>query len=242
MSAAVQEIRDELTSLERVGLALQYKKPDRVPAAPLVCGASSRVLGYSYARWSQDPKAAAASLLAKCDISSPHAVARLRERLAALNPSAPLTVANHGAVDAGWLLRPANESAVWAHAKAHAGHDHRNHSHGIRSVCLWFGQPLDEESFWRAMTDLTETHGERLLRIKGLLNLAGAPRPVAIHGIGNILHPLEPLSEWTDADRRSRVVFIADRLGEAEIAPFFVSFAPIPARHETHSDFEAATL
>ncbi len=64
MSAAVQEIRDELTSLERVGLALQYKKPDRVPAAPLVCGASSRVLGYSYARWSQDPKIATASLLA----------------------------------------------------------------------------------------------------------------------------------------------------------------------------------
>ncbi len=64
MSAALQETSDELTSLERVGLALQYKKPDRVPAAPLVCGASSRVLGYSYARWSQDPKIATASLLA----------------------------------------------------------------------------------------------------------------------------------------------------------------------------------
>ena len=64
MSAAALEIRDELTSLERVGLALQYKKPDRVPAAPLVFGASSRVLGYSYARWSQDPKIATASLLA----------------------------------------------------------------------------------------------------------------------------------------------------------------------------------
>jgi uroporphyrinogen decarboxylase len=56
--------RDELTSLERVGLALQYKKPDRVPAAPLVCGASCRVLGISYDRWSQDPQAATASLLA----------------------------------------------------------------------------------------------------------------------------------------------------------------------------------
>jgi uroporphyrinogen decarboxylase len=58
------EPREELTSLERVVLALQYKKPDRVPAAPLVCGASSRVLGYSYDRWSQDPKIAIRSLLA----------------------------------------------------------------------------------------------------------------------------------------------------------------------------------
>jgi uroporphyrinogen decarboxylase len=55
---------DELSSLERIGLALQYQKPDRVPAAPLVCGASCRVLGISYDRWSQDLAAATASLLA----------------------------------------------------------------------------------------------------------------------------------------------------------------------------------
>ena len=62
------EAREELSSLERVVLALQHKKPDRVPAAPLVCGASSRVLGYSYDRWSQDPKVAVASLLAAQDL------------------------------------------------------------------------------------------------------------------------------------------------------------------------------
>lgn len=58
------EPQEDLSSLERVVLALQYQKPDRVPAAPLVCGASCRVLGYSYDRWSQDPKVAVASLLA----------------------------------------------------------------------------------------------------------------------------------------------------------------------------------
>lgn len=65
MTVAIRtEPREALTSLERVVLALQYQKPDRVPAAPLVCGASSRVLGYSYDRWSQDAKVATASLLA----------------------------------------------------------------------------------------------------------------------------------------------------------------------------------
>jgi len=62
------EKREELTSLERVVLALQYKKPDRVPSAPLVCGASSRVLGYSYDRWSQDAEVATASLIAAQDL------------------------------------------------------------------------------------------------------------------------------------------------------------------------------
>jgi uroporphyrinogen decarboxylase len=65
MTVAIHTVaREELTSLERVVLALQYKKPDRVPAAPLVCGASSRVLGFSYARWSQSADIAAKSLLA----------------------------------------------------------------------------------------------------------------------------------------------------------------------------------
>lgn len=55
--------RDPLTSLERVSLALQYKQPDRVPVAPLVCGASHRVLGITYDRWSQDADLAVQSLL-----------------------------------------------------------------------------------------------------------------------------------------------------------------------------------
>ncbi len=104
-----------------------------------------------------------------------------------------------------------------------------SHNHGIRSVCLWFEQPLDAAIVpagdARLLRKLT---ARMLLRIKGLLNLAGEPRPVAIHGIGDFLHPLEPLPEWPDADRRSRIVFIADRLAEAEIAPFFVAFGRIP--------------
>ena len=56
--------KEELTSLQRIGLALQYKKPDRVPVAPLVCGASRRVLGVTYDKWATNSEIAAASLLA----------------------------------------------------------------------------------------------------------------------------------------------------------------------------------
>lgn len=50
-----------MNSLERVATVLQGKIPDRVPAAPLVCGASRRVYGVTYAEWSQDGE-----LMAKC--------------------------------------------------------------------------------------------------------------------------------------------------------------------------------
>jgi len=55
---------DELTSLERVSLTLQRKEVDRIAAVPLVCGASYRVLGTRYDKWSTDAELATKSLLA----------------------------------------------------------------------------------------------------------------------------------------------------------------------------------
>ena len=52
-----------MTSLERVATALQFKEADRVPAAPLICGASRRVYGVTYAEWAQDGELAAKCML-----------------------------------------------------------------------------------------------------------------------------------------------------------------------------------
>jgi uroporphyrinogen decarboxylase len=57
-----------MTSLERVGAALQFKEADRVPAVPLVCGASRRVYGTTYAEWSQDGELAAKCMLQAHDL------------------------------------------------------------------------------------------------------------------------------------------------------------------------------
>lgn len=52
-----------MTPLERVATTLQHKEPDRVPAVPLICGASRRVYGITYAEWSQDGELAAKCML-----------------------------------------------------------------------------------------------------------------------------------------------------------------------------------
>jgi len=52
-----------MTPLERVATALQHKEADRVPTAPLVCGASRRVYGVTYAEWAQDGELAAKCML-----------------------------------------------------------------------------------------------------------------------------------------------------------------------------------
>lgn len=54
---------EQMTSLERVVAALTHKEADRVPAAPLVCGASRRVYGVTYDEWAQDAEIAAKSMI-----------------------------------------------------------------------------------------------------------------------------------------------------------------------------------
>ena len=44
---------DGMTGIERIGTALQLKEADRVPCAPLTCGAARRVYGVSYDKWSK---------------------------------------------------------------------------------------------------------------------------------------------------------------------------------------------
>ena len=43
-----------MTSLERCVAAIQFKEADRGPCVPIICGASRRVYGISYAEWAQD--------------------------------------------------------------------------------------------------------------------------------------------------------------------------------------------
>jgi G3E family GTPase len=67
------------------------------------------------------------------------------------------------------------------------------------------------------LTMLLNRHGERVLRVKGLLNVAGCTAPVAVHGVQHLVHPPLHLAAWPDSDRRSRLVFIVDGLERAAI-------------------------
>ena len=55
---------------------------------------------------------------------------------------------------------------------------------------------------------LLHTHGENILRVKGLLNVQGVDTPVVINGVQHIIHPPMHLDAWPDEGRQSRVVFI----------------------------------
>ena len=79
----------------------------------------------------------------------------------------------------------------------------------IAAFCLTFDQPLHWQGVGTWLDMLIATRGEILLRIKGILNLAGQDRPVAIHGVQHLFHPPVLLAAWPDGDPRTcRIVFI----------------------------------
>ncbi|WP_149538779.1 CobW family GTP-binding protein [Siccirubricoccus phaeus] len=140
-------------------------------------------------------------LLTKTDLAP--AVAELEAALTALNPAAPRLAASHGEVDPAWLFAPGSlPEFLEANAR---------HTEGVASIVLERETPLPALALTLWLQGLVEHCGPRLLRLKGLVALAEAPeKPVALHAVQHLLHPLEWLDSWPGTDRRSRIVLIGE--------------------------------
>ena len=175
-------------------------------------------------------------VLTKTDLASPEAVTALEARLRALNPGAPLLRADAPAealLDCG-LYDPAAkhpdvrrwlDAEAFAHPHHHHHHDVNRHDARIHSFCLTFDEPLPWDGLATWIDVLTTTRGESVLRLKGILDLEGETRPVAIHGVQGLFHPPVMLERWPDDDRRSRLVFILRDLDRAVVENGLRAFA-----------------
>jgi G3E family GTPase len=105
------------------------------------------------------------------------------------------------------------------HDRAHDQHkgDVNRHDATIRAFTVTVEEPLDWTAFGIWLTMLLHRYGQRVLRVKGILNVKGIPAPVVINGVQHIVHPPIHLEAWPDTDHRSRIVFIVDDMDEALI-------------------------
>jgi len=154
-------------------------------------------------------------VLTKTDLVEETPVA-LSDRLAALNPSAPLLPASFGEIDperlfdariwdpSGKLAQPDDE------AHQHHAHDRNRHDERIACFALIREQPIPAVALTLFLEVLAEHCGADLLRLKGIVALAESPeRPAVIHGVQHMFHAPGFLERWPSDDRRSRLVFIA---------------------------------
>ena len=99
----------------------------------------------------------------------------------------------------------------------------------VASRCLVFDRPLNWQMFGIWLTMLLHRHGDRVLRLKGLLNVGAARGPLLVEGVQHVIHVPRHLREWPDADRRSRIVFIARDLDLAQVEASLDAFQDLAA-------------
>lgn len=164
-------------------------------------------------------------LITKTDVAP--AADGLVERLASLNPVA--LIADAGDADAGAVLFAGSPKALPRPRLTASA----VHAHGIQAVSLRLQRPMSRLAFAVALGGLARDHGEKLLRVKGLVEFADRPGvPAAVHAVQHTLYPPRWLEGWPDADRASRLVFILRDLEPDEILHRFAAGEPVPLRRE----------
>jgi G3E family GTPase len=185
-------------------------------------------------------------VITKTDLANPAALDALEARLARLNPAArrwrsaapqsPRGSSPPGLPPADLLVGQdafaaesrATEIAGWIAADA----EHAHHAHGedasrhdrIRAFTLAFDGDVDWNVFAVWFTLLLHAHGAELLRVKGLLRVAGAPGPVVVNAVQHLVHPPFHLDAWPPDWRESRLVFIARDIAPAAVERSFALF------------------
>ena len=155
-------------------------------------------------------------IVSKSDIAAAADLDALKMRLQKLNPRAGIDVAVGGALDPARFIAPASAERSGFIAEA-------EHSDGIVSFVLERQQPVEWPAFSRAMETLIALRGADLLRVKGILNVAGCRGPVVVQYVQHLAHPPVELQSWPDLNRDSRVVFITRNIRETQIRDLFAA-------------------
>ncbi|MDX8441058.1 CobW family GTP-binding protein [Mesorhizobium australafricanum] len=197
-------------------------------------------------------------VLTKTDLAGTAEVEALRARLKQINPGAVVLDVNEAGTGAAALFNcglynPETKSADvrrWLgdeaahdqdHHYDHHHHDgdedhHHHHDHGhrhdtrVRSHSLVHDGPVPFSVIEMFLDLVRSTHGEKLLRMKGVIELMEDPsRPLVIHGVQKILHPPARLPAWPDGQRGTRLVLITLDMPNDYIQRLFAAFTNKPS-------------
>ena len=169
-----------------------------------------------------------AIVVTKADLA-PGASEALISRTASLNPGASLHRSKPGAqpsfddVFRGGAFDPSakpQEVVAWLNADAHEtahnhGRDVNRHDAHIASFCIRLSEPVEWEHLAAWLDALVIAHGADLLRVKGIVNVAGHARPIVVQAVQTLFHPPTELPGWPAGPKESRIVFITRDLSES---------------------------
>ena len=157
-------------------------------------------------------------VVSKAEQADPSALDALEARLTRINPYADLVRAPRGAADSLWF-----EPTLSAHARLVPADALRAaHDESIESFVLEWDAPQSLAAIGGWLHGLADSHGARLLRVKGIVSVEEHSQAVAVHAIQHLVAPPEILARPAGA---SRVVFITRGLEPGDVAPGWPSAA-----------------
>ncbi|NRA89472.1 MAG: GTP-binding protein, partial [Rhizobiales bacterium] len=165
--------------------------------------------------WAAQVAAANLIILSKTDLVTKNQQLEVEKWVSELNPIAQIAIAGE---KLDWTDRKKNLN----HLINIASSDYNAHG-GATTIALKIDFQVDWTAFVVWLSALIHRYGDKILRVKCLLNTIenGA---LLIDGVGHTLHQPQHLEAWPDSDPRSRIVFIARgldlRLVEASFRVF----------------------
>ncbi len=175
------------------------------------------------------------AVITKCDLAPNDSIARLHNTIGQLNNAidilrsdangiAPNVLFNNLDEDPTRLAEHANHNGLLGSSGSHSNLSDPGHSARFTSFSWEFDEELDWTAFGVWLTALLHAHGERILRVKGILNVSGVATPVAIHGVQHVVYPPKHMKKWQNDSPRSRLVFVVEGVSPDLIRRSFDAF------------------
>ena len=176
-------------------------------------------------------------VITKTDMAAPAEVAAMHTRLRELNPAAVIRESAYGGIDPNAVFGaqealPQDRAVRMAEMPPLGG----QHDSTVRSMSIRFYEALDWTAFGLWMSMLLYTHGERMLRVKGIVDV-GERGPIVINGVQ---HPPQHLPDWHGEEHSSQIVFIMKDLEPQRIMESLTAFQGVlgaaPVIEEIHTN------
>lgn len=172
-------------------------------------------------------------VVSKLDLASRSQVDSLITCLRSINPTAAILMPRDKAptpdeLFGDTLLSARPDFRPLTHSKALGPQEHTGLVQHGRYTTFSFNwnEPLDWEDFKAWVEGLLLARGESVLRMKGLLNVAGRSNPVVVQAVQHALYPPVQLGEWPHGTPKSELVFVTrDFPREAALRSFRQFFA-----------------
>ncbi len=169
--------------------------------------------------------------ITKTDLATPEAIEALQAAIQQINPGAGMQMLHQGEIEPSALTGlgltsaragPQTLSFLGESLAGDGSGGERRllaksaiHDGTIRTLSLRFDKPFTWAAFSSAMELLTTLRGPDMLRVKGIVNVEGAP--VVVQGVQHLFHAPVTLDRWPSADQDSRLVFITRHIEERTI-------------------------